>query len=73
MTEKKEKTVTVNNVRYNVSELSQEAKNQLVNISVTDQEIERLKQLMAIAQTARMAYAKALETALPAAEKALVQ
>lgn len=67
------KTVTINDVPYNFSDLSQEAKNQLLNLRITDQEIERLKQQLAIAQTARMAYAKALENELPAVEKPSVQ
>jgi len=44
-----------------------------MTLRVTDQEIERLKQLMAIAQTARNACARALDAALPGAEKASVQ
>ncbi len=69
----KEQTVTINNVPYNVADLSDEAKNQLVNLRVTDQEIERLKHQMAIAQTARNAYARALDAALPVTEKPVVQ
>ena len=72
MTEQ-EKTITINDTPYNVADLSDEAKNQLVNLRVTDQEIERLKQQTAIAQTARMAYAKALEAALPVTEQPSVQ
>jgi len=72
MTEQ-EQTITINSTPYKVADLSDEAKNQLVNLRVTDQEIERLKQLMAIAQTARMAYAKALEAALPVSVTPSVQ
>lgn len=73
MAETTDKTVTINNVPYKYDNLSDEAKKQLLNLRVTDQEIERLQQQTAIAQTARMAYAKALEKELPAAEKAVVQ
>ncbi len=73
MTEKKEQTVTINNTPYKLADLNDKAKNQLMNIKITDQEIERLKQQMAIAQTARNAYGKALDAALPGAEKASVQ
>ncbi len=67
------KTVTVNDICYNVSELSQEAKSQLLNLYGTDQEIKRLKQQLSIAQTARITYAKALELYLPAAENLSLQ
>ena len=69
----KKQTVTINDVPYNLDDLSKEAKDQLLNLRVTDQEIERLKQQLAIAQTARIAYAKALEAALPAEGKPSVQ
>jgi len=72
MTEQ-EQTVTINGTPYKLADLSDEAKNQLMNLRVTDQEIERLKQKTAITQTARMAYAKALEAALPVSETPSVQ
>lgn len=55
-----EPTITIDGVTYKLSDLSDIAKNQLMNVRVTDQEIARLNQLLAIAQTARAAYAKAL-------------
>jgi hypothetical protein len=73
MSQKQGQTVTINDVPYNFNDLSQEAKNQVLNLRITDQEIEHLKQKLAIAQTARLAYAKALENELPAVEKASVQ
>lgn len=63
------KTVTVNGVNYNLDDLSEEAKNQLLNLRVVDQEIARLNQLLAISQTARNSYAQALANALPKAAK----
>jgi len=61
-------SVTIDGVEYQLSELSEEARAQVVNLRVTDQEIERLKQRLAIAQTARTAYANALKGELPKLE-----
>lgn len=60
-------SVTIDGVEYTMEQLSEEARNQLNNLRVTDMEINRLKQLLAIVQTARAAYASALKTALPPA------
>ena len=60
MTNSKEKTITIDGVEYKVSDLNDNAKNQIVNLRVTDQEIASLNQKLAIAQTARAAYANAL-------------
>lgn len=63
-----DQTLTIDGVEYNFSDLSDSAKNQLMNIRVTDQEINRLQQQLAIAQTARAAYANALKQELPKQE-----
>lgn len=57
--------ITIDGSEYKLSDLSDNAKNQIMNLRVTDQEISRLQQLLAIAQTARTAYAKALAEELP--------
>ena len=57
--------ITIDGREYDVSSLSENAKSQIANLRVTDQEIQRLKQQLAIAQTARAAYARALEAELP--------
>jgi hypothetical protein len=44
-----------------LDDLSDTAKSQIVNIQVVDGEIARLKQQLAIMQTARNAYGKALD------------
>ena len=62
------RTVTVNGTDYNLADLSENARSQVVNLRVTDQEIVRLQQQLAIAQTARTAYANALQQELPKAE-----
>lgn len=60
-----DQVVTIDGVDYPVKNLSEEAKAQYVNLRVTDEEINRLRQRMAIAQTARKAYGDALLAALP--------
>lgn len=57
--------ITIDGKEYDPEKLSSEAKIQLGALSATDQEINRLKMQLAIAQTARNAYAKALQEALP--------
>ena len=68
MAKDKEQTVNINDVPYKMSDLNDNAKSQLVNLRITDQEIARLNQQLAIAQTARAAYAKALSDELPKTE-----
>lgn len=62
-------TITIDGTDYNVATLSDEAKTQIGNLRVTDQEIQRLNQQLAIAQTARAAYARALAAELPKTEQ----
>ena len=57
-------SVTINGTEYDLDKMSSDAQNQLVNLHFVDQEIARLKSLLAIAHTARNAYAKAVEDAL---------
>ena len=59
------KTITINEKEYILDDLSDAAKAQLVSLQVTDQEISRLQQQQNIAQTARNAYAQALNAELP--------
>ncbi|WP_252107302.1 MULTISPECIES: DUF6447 family protein [unclassified Halomonas] len=65
MAQEKAQTVTIDGQEYNMADLSENARAQLVNLRVTDQEIQRLNQQLAIAQTARTAYANALKAELP--------
>ena len=60
-------TIKIDNVEYDTDKLSDEAKTQLVSLQFCDQELARLQAQTAAYQTARMAYAKALQAALPAA------
>jgi len=56
--------ITINEVEYDLDTLSNEAKAQLASIQFCDQELQRLQAQAAAYQTARMAYAKALNEAL---------
>ena len=58
-------TVTIDGVDYALEQLSEEARNQVHNVRMTDVEIARIRQQLAIMQTARAAYAAALKNALP--------
>jgi K+/H+ antiporter YhaU regulatory subunit KhtT len=62
--DKKMAFIKIDNKDYDTEQLSDEAKNQLTNVQLTDQEIKRLQALLAIAQTARNTYAQALCGAL---------
>jgi len=59
-------TITIDNVEYDTDNLSDDAKAQLISLQFCDQELQRLQAQAAAYQTARIAYAKALQSALPA-------
>ena len=58
-------TITIDNIDYDSDKLSDEAKAHLSSIQFCDQELARLQAQAAAYQTARMAYAKALQSSLP--------
>lgn len=58
-------TVKIDDNEYNVGDLSEDARQQIANLRVADQEIERLESQLALARTARNAYARALAEQLP--------
>jgi hypothetical protein len=60
-------SIKIDNVEYDTDKLSDEAKAQLISLQFCDQELQRLQAQAAAYQTARMAYAKALQAALPTA------
>jgi hypothetical protein len=68
MADEQKQTVTIDGNEYNLADLSENARHQVMNLRVTDQEIARLKQQLAIYQTARTAYSRALAEELPKAE-----
>ena len=65
MAGKESQKVTIDDKEYDPDKLSDAAKGQIVNLKVVDQEIASLQQKLAIAQTARNAYATALKEELP--------
>jgi hypothetical protein len=64
MAGKKSQKVTIDDKEYDPDKLSDAAKAQVVNMQVVVQEIASLQQKLAIAQTARNAYATALKEEL---------
>ena len=60
----KQSAITIDGNNYALDDLSAHAQAQIINLRVTDQEIARLQTQLAIAQTARAAYAQALATEL---------
>jgi hypothetical protein len=57
--------INIDNIDYDTDNLSEDAKAQLVSLQFCDQELVRLQAQSAAIQTARIAYAKALQAALP--------
>ena len=58
-------SINIDGKDYALDSLSEDAKAQLQMVQFTDQEIARLSALLMMAQTARIAYANALQAALP--------
>jgi hypothetical protein len=56
--------IKIDDKDYDTESLSEEAKAQLTSIQFVDQELARLQAQAAVLQTARIAYAKALNDAL---------
>ena len=57
-------TITINNQPYDTDTLQDAAKQQVQMLALTDAEIKRLQAQLAIAQTAKNAYARALAEAV---------
>ena len=53
--------VTIDGKEYNITDLSDEAKNQILNIQFVDEQIQQLSNEFAIADTARIGYSKAIK------------
>ena len=58
--------IKIDNKEYDLDTLSDECKAQLASIQFVEQELVRLQAKAAALQTARTAYSKALQAALPA-------
>jgi hypothetical protein len=63
--------ITIDGKEYPLGSLSDDARAQLVSMQLVDQKIVDAQQQLAIFQTARNAYAKALQGALPSDELSL--
>lgn len=59
-------TITIDNKKYDVDSLSEEAKAQIANIQFVDAELARLQAQAAALQTARIAYSNELQKHLDA-------
>lgn len=64
MAEKKAQNVVIDGKKYALDSLSDQARAQLNNLRITEGEIDRLNAQLAIAQTARSAYASVLQDEL---------
>ena len=64
MAEGTDQKITIDEVEYNLSDLSEEAKAQLMNIQFVDDQIQQLNNEWAVADTARMGYTTALKAEL---------
>ena len=58
-------TVTIDDKEYNMDDLPEGAKSQLVNLQVVQNEIKRLESQIAIYKTAANAYSAVLKKELP--------
>jgi hypothetical protein len=58
-------TIKIDNRDYDLDSLSDETKAQLQSLQFVDTELQRLQAQSAVLQTARSAYAKALQASLP--------
>ena len=60
--------INIDGKDYNIEDFSDEAKAQLASLQFVDNELQRLNAQAAVLQTARLAYSKALNDALPKPE-----
>ena len=56
-----DKTITIDDVEYNLEELSDNAKAQLGNIRFVDTQLQQLNNELAVSDTARIGYTNALK------------
>lgn len=64
MSEETDKKIVIDDVEYNINELSDGAKAQLASIQFVDAQIQQLNNEWAVADTARIGYANALKAEL---------
>ena len=56
--------ITVDDVEYNLADLSDEAKTQILNIQFVDAQLQQLNNELAVSDTARIGYTNALKAEL---------
>ena len=56
--------IVIDDKEYELDQLSQDAKSQLLSLQFVDAELQRLNSQIAVLQTARIAYSKALNESL---------
>ena len=64
MPESNDQKITIDDVEYNLNDLSDNAKVQIANIQFVEAQIQQLNNEWAVADTARMGYANALKVEL---------
>ena len=64
MTDQEEAKIMIDDIEYNIGELSEAAREQLLSMRAAEQHLEAAKAQLAIATTARNAYAAALKEEL---------
>ena len=57
-----EKKITIDGVEYEFDSLSDEAKSQISSIKFVDEQLQQLQNELAVADTARIGYTRALKT-----------
>ena len=64
MTDAEKKSVNIDGVEYSFDELSQNSKDQIMNLQFVDLQLQQLQNELAIADTARIGYTNALKKEL---------
>lgn len=59
--DKNEKKITIDDVEYNLDDLSDDAKAQLLNLQFVDAQLQQLNNEWAVSDTARIGYTNALK------------
>ena len=64
MSKKKKNFITIDDVEYDLNNISEEAKAQIDNLRFVEERINQLQNEWAVSDTARIGYSKALEKEL---------
>ena len=58
----KNNVITIDGVEYEADKMSENARSQIINIQFVDEELQRLQNELAVSDTARMAYERAMKS-----------